>query len=205
MMKLKNIGLVILLLLLGSCVGEVKEKLSKAKEGVSNASTFVKEARKVEGRIEKLKDAVPLTNEQLKGWLPKSLGVLDRTGFKVGQAGMYKVNSVEGTYKKIDGKKKFNVMIIDGAGPTGSMMATSYGLLGNFEMETEDEYKHQQTVEVNGVKAQQTYKKKSNDTQLMFAYAERFLVTINAYDIPPEETWDIVNELKLEQLTKMAE
>ncbi|MBT9186814.1 hypothetical protein [Zobellia russellii] len=205
MMKLKNIGLVILLLLLGSCVGEVKEKLSKAKEGVSNASTFVKEARKVEGRIEKLKDAVPLTNEQLKGWLPKSLEVLDRTGFKVGQAGMYKVNSVEGTYKKIDSKKKFNVMIIDGAGPTGSMMATSYGLLGNFEMETEDEYKHQQTVEVNGIKAQQTYKKKSNDTQLMFAYAERFLVTINAYDIPPEETWDIVNELKLEQLTKMAE
>ncbi|WP_276168482.1 hypothetical protein [Zobellia alginiliquefaciens] len=203
--RVKNMALILAMLVFGSCVGEVKEKLSKAKNGVSNASTFVKEARKAEGRIEKLKDAVPLTNEQLKAWLPQSLGVLDRTGFKVGQAGMYKVNSVEGTYKKPDGKKKFNVMIIDGAGPTGSMMATGYGLLGNFEMETEDEYKHQQTVEVNGVQAQQTYKKKSNDTQLMFAYAERFLVTVNGYDMQPDETWDMVKALKLGQLIKMTE
>ncbi|MUH37281.1 hypothetical protein D9O36_15630 [Zobellia amurskyensis] len=202
---MKNIGLVILLLLLGSCVGEVKEKLTKAKAGVSNASTFVKEARKVEGRIEKLKNAVPLTNEQLKEWLPQNLGPLERTGFKVGQAGMYQVNSVEGTYKKAEDKKTLSVMIIDGAGPTGSMMATSYGLLGNFEMETEDEYKHQQTVEINGIKAQQIYKKKSNDTQLMFAYEDRFLVTINANDMLPEETWGMVDELKLEQLTKMTE
>ncbi len=202
---MKNIGLVILLLLLGSCVGEVKEKLTKAKAGVSNASTFVKEARKVEGRIEKLKNAVPLTNEQLKEWLPQNLGPLERTGFKVGQAGMYQVNSVEGTYKKAEDKKALSVMIIDGAGPTGSMMATSYGLLGNFEMETEDEYKHQQTVEINGIKAQQIYKKKSNDTQLMFAYEDRFLVTINANDMLPEETWGMVDELKLEQLTKMTE
>ncbi|MGJ8737482.1 hypothetical protein [Zobellia laminariae] len=201
----KNIGLILLLIMFGSCVGEVKDKLSKAKEGVSNATTFVKEARKVESRIEKLKDAIPLTNEQLKGWLPTNLGDLERAGFKVGQTGMYQVNSVEGTYKIPEEKRKFSVMVIDGAGPTGSMMSTSYGLLGNFEMETEDEYKHQQTVEVDGVKAQQTYKKKSNHTQLMFAYKERFLVTVNASDMLPEETWDMVRKLKLEELTDMAE
>ena len=69
---MKNIGkyvvLVVVLMVFESCVGEVKEKLSKATEGVSNVSAFVKEARKVEGRIEKLKDATPLTNEQLKDW-----------------------------------------------------------------------------------------------------------------------------------------
>ncbi len=98
---------------LSSCLGEAKEKFSQAKEGVSNATTIIKEAQKVEGRIEKLKNATPLTSEQLKEWLPKSLGALERTGFKVGQAGMYQVNSIEGTFKKTDGKQKFNVMIID--------------------------------------------------------------------------------------------
>ena len=118
---------------------------------------------------------------------------------------MYQVNSVEGTFKMLDSKKKLTIMIIDGAGPTGSMMASGYGLLGNFEMETEDEYQHQQTVEVNDIRAQQTYKKKSNDTQLIFAFAERFLVTVNANDMLPDETWDMVDNLELEQLTDMAE
>ena len=64
----------------------------------------------------------------------------------------------------------------------------------------EDEFKHQQTVEVNGVKAQQTYKKKTNDTQLMFAYEERFFVTVNGSDMLPDETWGMVEKLKLEEL-----
>ncbi|MBU2948113.1 hypothetical protein [Zobellia uliginosa] len=196
----KYIALLLVSLFFGSCVGEVKDKLSKAKEGVSNATAFVKEARKAEGRIEKLKSTTPLTNGELREWLPENLGNLKRTGFKIGQAGMYQVNSVEGTYKMSEEKKKFKVVVIDGAGPTGSMMAASYGLLGNFEMETEDEFKHQQTVEVNGVKAQQTYKKKTNDTQLMFAYEERFFVTVNGSDMLPDETWGMVEKLKLEEL-----
>lgn len=190
---------------LTSCLGEAKEKFSKAKEGVSNATTFVKEAQKVEGRIEKLKNATPLTNEQLKEWLPESLDALERTGFKVGQAGMYQVNSVEGTYKKTGSKQKFNVMIIDGAGPTGSMMAAGYGMFGTMEMETEDEYKHQQTVTVDGIKAQQTYKKKANNTQLVFAYEERFLITINATDMNADKTWKMTQKLDLADLADLAE
>jgi len=207
MMKnsIKIVAIMGLLSLLVSCLGEAKEKFNRAKDGVSNATTIVKEAQKVEGRIEKLKNEIPLTNEQLKEWLPKSLGDLDRTGFKVGQAGMYQVNSVEGTYKITDGKQKFNVMIIDGAGPTGSVMAAGYGMFGNMEMETEDEYKHQQTVTVDGIKAQQTYKKKVNNTQLMFAYKERFLITINATDMDTKETWKMTQKLDLEELVDLAE
>ncbi|TMM58751.1 hypothetical protein FEE95_04785 [Maribacter algarum] len=196
---------VLLFFSLISCFGEAKEKLNKAKEGVSNATTFVKEAKKVEGRIEELKNATPLTNEQLKKWLPKNLGDLVRTGFKVGQAGMYQVNSVEGTYKKTDSKQIFNVMLIDGAGPTGSMMTAGYGMFGNMEMETEDEYKHLQTVTVDGIKAQQTYKKKANNTQLMFAYQERFLITVNGTSMNVEETWEFTRKLDLEALVKFAE
>lgn len=196
---------VLVSIMLGSCMGEVAEKLKTAKKGVSNATTLVKEARKAEDRIATLKDAVPLTNDQLKDWLPESLDGMPRTGLKVGQAGMYQVNSVNGTYKASENKKKFNVMIIDGAGPTGSMMSTSYGLLGNFDMEIEDEYKHQQTVEVDGIKAQQTYKKKANGTQLMFAYQERFLVTVNASDMSVDDTWRLTRQLNLEGLADLVE
>lgn len=202
---LKFLTSLLLFFSLISCLGDAKEKFDKAKEEVSNATTFVKEAQKVEGTIGKLKDATSLTNTQLKEWLPLSLGDLERTGFIAGQAGMYQVNSVEGTYKGVDGKKKFNVMLIDGAGPTGSMMAAGYGMFGNMEMEVEDENKHQQTVTVDGIKAQQTYKKKANNTQLMFAYHDRFLVTINGTDMNVEETWKLTQKLDLKELVHLVE
>ena len=186
-------------------MGEAKEKFNKAKENISNATTIVKEAQKVEGRIEKLKNATPLTNDQLKEWLPKNLGDLERTGFKIGQAGMYQVNSVEGTYKKPQSKQKFNISVIDGAGPTGSMLAASYGMFGNLEMEVEDEHKHQQTVENNGIKAQQTYRKKTNNTQLIFAYDERFLVTVNTTDLNVDETWRLTQKLNLDDLVSLVD
>ncbi|QCX01591.1 hypothetical protein FGM00_16285 [Aggregatimonas sangjinii] len=202
---LKMVIVPLLSIVLTSCMGEVKEKLNKAKDGLSNTTTFVKEVQGLEGKLEKFKDATPLTNEQLKEWLPQSLDGLERTGFKIGQTGMYQVNSVEGTYKETEGNRKFNVLIIDGAGPTGSMMAAGYSMFGKMEMETEDEYKHQRTVTKDGITAQQTYKKKTNDTQLLFAFEERFLVTINSYEMNVDETWNLTKQLNLDELANLAE
>ena len=192
-------------LALASCLGEAKEKFNKAKEGVSNATTIVKEAQKAEGRMEKLKNKTALTNAQLKEWLPTELGNLERSGFKVGQAGYAGVNSVEGTFKSDDSKKKISIAIIDAAGPSGGVMAAGYGMFGNLEMEMEDAHKHQQTVTVDGIKAQQTYFKKRNSTQLIFMYGERFLGTVNSTDMDVEATWALIEKLDLEELVDMTE
>jgi len=205
---MKNTTSAVLLLttlFLSSCMGEVKEKLNQAKEGVSNVTTIAKEAQKVEGRMEKLKNEIALTNEQLKEWLPSEIGDFERSGFKVGQGGFAGVNSIEGTFKAAEGKKKFKITVIDGAGPTGGVMTAGYGMFGNLEMEVEDERKHQQTVTVDGIKAQQTYFKKRNNTQLMFMYGERFLITINSTDMDVEETWEMVEELDLGELVDLTE
>ena len=193
------------MLVFSSCMGEVKEKLKSAKDGVSNATTIVKEAKKAEGRMDKLKNETALTNSQLKEWLPTKIGNLERSGFKVGQAGYAGVNSVEGTFKSSEGKEKINVLVVDAAGPSGGVMAAGYGMFGNLEMEMEDESKHQQTVTFDGIKAQQTYFKKRNNTQLIFMYDERFLVTINSTDLDIEATWNLIEKLELEDLVDMAE
>lgn len=194
-----------LMIAFSSCIGEVKEKFKNAKEGVSNATTLVKEAQKAESRMEKLKNETALTNTQLKEWLPNELENLERSGFKVGQAGYAGVNSVEGTFKSADSKEKIIISVIDGAGPSGGVMAAGYGMFGNLEMEMEDENKHQQTITIDGVKAQQTYFKKRNNTQLIFMYAERFMVTVNSNDMDVDATWKMVDELALEDLVKLTE
>ena len=205
MKKITNLAFAIISLLSSSCLEEVKEKFSEAKDGVSNATTIIEEAQNVEERMEKLKNETALTNDQLKDWLPKEIGGLERSGFKVGQGGFAGVNSVEGTFKATEGTKKLKIAVVDGAGPTGGVMAAGYGMFGNLEMETEDEHKHQQTVTVDGMKAQQTYFKKKNNTQLLFMYGERFLVTMNSTDMNVEETWEMVEKLDLEELVDLTE
>lgn len=188
-----------------ACMGEAKEKLKTAKESVSNATTLIKEAREVEGRMEKLKNETALTNDQLKEWLPTNLDGFERSGFKVGQAGYAGVNSVEGTFKSLENEEKLKVMVIDAAGPTGGVMAAGYGVFGNLEMEIEDERKHQQKVTVDGIMAQQTYFKKRNDTELQFLFRERFIVTINSSNMNAERTWEYVDELDFDALEKISE
>ncbi|SHI55173.1 hypothetical protein [Pseudozobellia thermophila] len=190
---------------MSACMGETKEKLKKAKEGVSNSATLVNQARKFEDDVEKLKNAEPLTATQLKEWLPEKIDGLNRTGFKTGQAGMYNVKSIEGTFKDDGGKKKLRVNVVDGAGPTGSIMAASYSVANNMEMEEEDENKHKKNIEVDGIKARQTYWKKTNKTMLSFTYNGRFLVTVNATGLDPEETWELVDRLNLDDLADMAD
>ena len=204
------------LLALSSCAGEVKEKIKKAKQGVSNMTTIAEKAQEAKEDIEKLKDATPLTNEELKIWLPKELAGWQRSGFKVGTTGYVNVASIEGTYKTqehdethvgngVMSEKKLTVNIIDGAGPSGSMMIAGLGMASKMDMEEENEYKHTKGVTVNGIRAQQTFHKKRNETALQFVCEKRFGVMVNGVNMGPEETWEMIKKLDLEKLIEMTE
>lgn len=203
--------IMVIAIVLSSCMGEVKEKLKKAKQGVSNVTTIAEKAQEAKEDIEKLKDATPLTNEELKTWLPESLEGWQRSGFKVGTTGYMNVASIEGTYKTEeqsktdmhDGQmieKKLTINVIDGAGPSGSMMIAGLGMASKMDMEQEDEWKHTQSVERNGILAQQTFHKKQKETALQFVYNKRFGVMINGVNLNPDETWRMVQKIDFEQL-----
>ncbi|MFP2997838.1 hypothetical protein ABN763_18135 [Spongiivirga sp. MCCC 1A20706] len=187
-----------------ACSEETKNKIEQVKQGVSSTTSFVKDANSVQTEIERLQKLTPISNEQLKTWLPESVAGLKRAGFKVGQAGYMKINSVEGTYKDESSKKRLKVQVIDGAGPTGSVLIPSYGLLGNIDSEMEDEYKHEKTVTVGGIKARQTFNKKRTSTTLTFLYNKRFMVQVDGTDMTPEETWGMVKKIQLKKLATTA-
>lgn len=208
-----GIGMAVLLV---SCTGEVKEKLKKAKQGISNVTTMAESAQEAKEDIEKLKDAIPLTNEELKQWLPESLKGWKRTSFGVGKTGYMNMASIEGSFtKEIEHesdkgqmetvKQKFSVSIVDGAGPTGSLMIAGLGMAGKMDMEEETEYKHSKGVEANGIEARQTFHKKRNETALQFVYKKRFGVMIRGVKMSPEETWSMLEKLDFDGLTEMAE
>ncbi len=192
-------------ILLNSCLGEATDKLKNAKETVSNTTTLIKQVHKVENRIEILKNEASLTNEELKTWLPKTIDNLERSGFKVGSTGYANVASVEGTYGSKDQGRRLKVVVMDGAGPTGSIMMAGLGMASKLDMEEENENKHQKTVTINGIKAMQTYHKKRFETGLQFVHDDRFGVMINGIQMQPEETWAMVEKLNLKKLTELAQ
>lgn len=203
------------LLFLTSCMGEAKEKLKQAKQGISDVTTIAETARNAKADIENLKNATPLTNEELKEWLPESLAGWNRTSFGVGKTGYMNVASIEGGFTneferetetgEVESiKQKFSISVMDGAGPTGSVMIAGLGMAGKMEMEEENEYKHAMGIEVNGIQARQTFHKKRHETGLQFVYGKRFGVMVNGVKMNPEETWAMLEKLDLEKLIYMT-
>lgn len=209
----------LIIVICSSCTGEVKQKLKRAKQGVSNVTTIAEKAKEANEDIENLKDAIPLTNEELKEWLPESLEGWQRSGFKVGITGYMNVAAIEGTYKTEEPEesgetdnsdaemieKKLTFNIIDGAGPSGSMMIVGLGMASEMDMEQEDEWKHTQSIEHDGILAQQTFHKKKNETAVQFVYENRFGVIISGQNLNPDETWRMIEKLDLRDLVEMTE
>lgn len=213
---MRALGILIVIFTLVSCSGEVKEKLKKVKQNVSNVTTLADRAKEANADFEKLKDAVPLTNEQLKQWLPESLNGWERTSFGVGKTGYMNVASIEGgftneivlesaTGESETVRQKFSVSIVDGAGSSGSIMITGLGMAAKMDMEEENEHKHTIVITVMDIRAQQTFHKKRNETVLQFVYNRRFGVMANGLKMNPEETWAMVEKLNLKKLTDTAE
>ncbi|NNE76739.1 MAG: hypothetical protein HKN31_06660 [Pricia sp.] len=210
-----SIATLILVMALSSCLSEAKEKLKRAKQGISDVTAIAESAQQAKEDIEILKDAVPLTNQELKEWLPQSLDGWERTSLGVGKTGYINVASIEGGFtNEIEWenekgesetiKQKFSVSIVDGAGPTGSIMIAGLGMAGKMDMEEENEYKHSKSLEVKGIKAQQTFHKKRNETALQFVYKKRFGIMVNSVKMNPEETWAMLEKLDLDRLNEMA-
>ena len=195
----------ILLGMFSSCLGEVKKKVKQAKQGLSTSKGVIEKAQHVQNDLERLKILTPLTNEQLKAWLPQKVRDLTRTGFTVGKTGYANVASVTGNFKAEDKRKKFYVQIMDGAGTMGSLMVSGMGFVNNIDMEEENENKHLQPVTKEGIRAQQTYYKKDNKTSLQFIYGDRFVIFATGTNMNPKETWEHVSALRLDGLALKGE
>lgn len=183
-----------------ACENPVSKKLKEAKEQVSNVNEAVKEMSEIQEDIEELQQVTPLTNTELKEWLPEEVRGMKRTGFKAGQMSYMKIASVEATYTNEDKSKKFNIQIIDGAGDVGAAATAGMRLLFSQEFEEEDEYKSRKTVSKNGVKAIEEYRKDGSKTSIDLMQDDRFYFKATGTNMDIDETWNAISEMELDNL-----
>ena len=178
----------------------VSKKIKETKQSITNTNNAVKELNNIQEDMEELQQIKPLTNEELKDWLPNDINGMKRISFKAGQMGMVQIASVEATYANKDKSKKFKIEVIDGAGEMGAAATAGMRMLFSQEFEEEDEYKTRRTVKKNGVKAIEEHRKDNNRTSIEFMESNRFYIKATGTNLNIEETWDALDELQTDKL-----
>jgi len=189
-----------LLVLFVGCDNPVSKKIQETKEKVSNTTKAVKELNTMQEDILKLQEMEPLTNEDLKAWLPEDIDGMKRTGYKAGQMGMMQIASIEATYATEDKSQKFKVEIIDGAGQMGATATTAMRFMFSQDFEEETEYKTRRTMKRKGVKAIEEYRKNNNNSIIEFMEDDRFYIKATGTNMSLDQTWKAIDKLDTRDL-----
>lgn len=196
----KLIALTLMALLLIACKNPVTEKIKETKEQVSNTKNAVKEANKMQDDLKRLQEETPLTNDEMKAWLPDEIMGMKRTGYKAGQAAFIQIAQVEATYQNEDKSKKLVVQVIDGAGEMGAAATAGFRIVFSQDFEEEDEYKMRRTNKRDGIKVIEEYRKNSNRSDIQFMESDRFYFNAKGTNMDLDEVWDAVQEMDPEAL-----
>ncbi len=199
-MKKYAIAIFAVALLVACKDNPVSKKIKETKDNVSNTTNAVREMNNMQDDIKKLQEETPLTNEELKTWLPDEINGMNRISYKAGQAGMMNISSIEATYANEDKSKKFSINIIDGAGQVGAAATMGMRMLFSQDFEEETESGSRKTVTKKGKKAIEEYRKNSNNSTIQLMEDDRFYLQAKGDNMDMDETWDAIDELNLGKL-----
>jgi len=183
-----------------ACENPVSKKIKEAKKNVSNTKEAFKELNTMQEDIKELQQIEPLTNEELKAWLPEEINGMKRIGYKAGQGSYLQIAMIEGTYSNEDKSKKFRIEVMDGAGEVGATATAGMRIMFSQDFEEETEYKTRRTVKKNGMKAIEEYRKNNNRSTIQFFKDNRFYLNATGTNMDIDETWDAIDDLEMDDL-----
>jgi len=199
-MKLLFTLLLAALLFISCKDNPVSKKIKETKQNVSNTNKAYKELDKMSDDIKELQEVEPLTNEEMKAWLPEEVNGMKRTGYKAGQTAYIQMASIEATYKNEDKSKTFTINVIDGAGQMGASATAGVRMMLSMDMEEENENMVKRTIKKGDMKAIEEYRKKNNKSTVQLMHGKRFYLQATGTNMDLDETWDAIEDLDLDKL-----
>ncbi len=178
----------------------VVKKAKEAKDNVVNSKNAIQETRNMQDDIKDLSATTPLTNEELKNWLPDNLDGMKRTSYKTGAMGMMNISSLEATYEAEDNSKKFKIEVIDGAGEMGAMATAGMRMALSQDFEEDSASKMRRSTTRDGNKAIEEVDKRRSLSNVQFMHEKRFYIKVTGTNMDLEEVWDLLDEMNVEDL-----
>lgn len=167
------------LLLAASCKNKPSNTITiKSEDGNGTVTVNVPKtedaANALKDKMEELKKLAPLSLDKLKTMLPEEFMGMKRSNYSANT--MMGAAMAEATYKS-DDEKRLKISVIDCAGEVGASMY-SLRYLSMMSFQSEDDNGYSKTIDFNGGKAVETYKKDNEEYSLTYGSADRLLVII---------------------------
>jgi len=145
----------------------------------------------------------PIAKEEYENWMPKKLGNLKRTAYEIGKTleRMPTLNNIELLFEK--GNEKATVTIVDCANNKDA--ASVYTLMLDMtsrDWKDDTETGYSSASKMDDTRVMTVYNENEVKTTLNYNTNGRFMIKAEATNIKPEELWESLKTLNIENLAK---
>jgi hypothetical protein len=163
-----------------------------SKAGFSNSSGKI-----VENPSEALEVLIPMSNEQLKKWIPKKVGEMEQRKILVGHKQGMKMSGAIATYQeKGQDSRQISMEVLDGAGATGAVMLMSISQKLALDYEEQMDTGYSRIYERDGVRVWEKLNSIDQFVEIEYVTEGRFHFIFKGHQILMEELWAFVREVR---------
>jgi hypothetical protein len=146
---------------------------------------------------EGLEIQIPMSNEQLKNWIPVKAGQMEQWKLIVGHKHGMEMSGAISTYQeKGQEGKQISLEVLDGAGATGAVMLKAITQKLDIDYQEEMASGFSRIYERDGIRVWEKYNSKDHHSEIEFVLKERFHFIFKGHQIGMDELWAFVEEVK---------
>lgn len=200
---MKKILVLLSALIIISCKKEETSghSVSDAISSVQTLNKMGNATENIEKRGEELKKTAPVSNDEFKTAVPETLLGMSRKELSLGETSMMEMNSATARYHGENGNE-ITLIINDGAGEMGSSLYTLTKLGLAADVEKQNEYGWQKTMDIAGNKSVVEEEKNADfiNSKITFIAKDRYLISLNSQGLSADELKKAVSEINLNTL-----
>lgn len=200
---MKSISPIFLFLLLLFSCGKEKKLIPNGNSSISptlsRAGFSDSSGQKLQDLSEALADQIPISNEQLKDWIPEKIGEMVQHKLLVGHKQSMGMSGAISTYhEEISEEQQVSMEVLDGAGAIGAVMLKSIiqKLVPDYEEQKANGYSR--IYERDGLRVWEKFNTLDQTAEIEYVLDGRFHFIFKGHQIELDELWAFVREVKKE-------
>jgi len=144
-----------------------------------------------------LKIQIPMSNEQLKKWIPEKVGEMEQRTLIVGHKQGIEMSGAIATYQENGQEgKQISMEVLDGAGPTGSVMLKSIKQKLIIDYDEEMNSGFSRIYEREGTRVWEKLNSEEHLAEIEFVLEGRYHFIFKGHGVEIYELWDFVRQAR---------
>jgi hypothetical protein len=140
---------------------------------------------------------IPMSNEQLKKWIPEKVGEMEQRKLIVGHKQGMEMSGAIATYQENGQEgKQISMEVLDGAGPTGSVMLKSIKQKLIIDYDEEMNFGFSRIYEREGTRVWEKSNSEEQLAEIEFVLDGRYHFIFKGHQIELDELWVFVKAVR---------